>query len=252
MAPPKTTDPWIAFHQPRPRAKLRLFCFPYAGGSAIAYRGWSTEMPEAVEVLPVQLPGRERRLREPPFTKMDPLVDALVEALGPYLDRPFAIFGHSMGAGIGYEWVQRLRREQGLSPVHLSASGREAPQLPSDEELHKLNDADLSERLREMNGTPAEVLAHPELMELLLPVLRADFELNETYSPAGHPPLDCPVTAFGGLADPEVSQEALAAWEETTVGTFKLRMFSGDHFFLHQYQSTLIKMVAEELLRRID
>ena len=252
MPPQPTTDPWIAFRRHRPRARVRLFCFPYAGGSALAYREWTTEMPEEIDVLPVQLPGRERRLRERPFTRMDSLVDALAGALGPYLDQPFAIFGHSLGAAIGYELAQRLRQERGLTPVHMSVSARQAPHLPPDDELlYKLSDPELCERLREMNGTPTEVLANPELMQLMLPLLRSDFELNETYSPPAHPALDCPVTAFGGLTDGEVSKEELAAWKETTTGLFRLRMFAGDHFYLHDGRHALIGAVAEELLRRI-
>lgn len=251
MAPTTTNDPWIAFHQPRPLAKLRLFCFPYAGGSAVAYRDWVTEMPREVEVFPVQLPGRERRMREPAFRRMEPLVDELVTALGPLLDKPFAFFGHSMGAAIAYDLAQRLRRSGGATPAHLVVSAREAPQLPPDEEqIFQLPDDELCERLREMNGTPAEVLAHPELMQLLLPLLRADFELNDTYAPSDNPPLDCPLTAFGGLADGEVTKESLAAWKEVTSSAFQMRMFTGDHFYLHEHQSQLIRMVAEALLRQ--
>ncbi len=205
-------------------------------------------MPDEIEVLPVQLPGRERRLREPPHTRLEPLVEVAAQGLAPYLDRPFAIFGHSMGALVGYEVAQRLRRERDLEPVHLLVSARRAAQLPPDpEEDYKLPDGELIERLRELNGTPAEVLEHPELMQLMLPLLRADFELNDTYEPVAHPPLGCPVTAFGGTDD-ELLEEELAAWGALTAGPFALRMFPGDHFFLHRHQGTLVRTVAGALL----
>ncbi len=247
---PVAQDLWISFHKPRPRARLRLLCFPYAGGGALVYRQWAASMPEEIDVLPVQLPGRERRLREPPFTRVEPLVEAAVQGLAPYLDRPFAIFGHSVGALVGYEVVQRLRRDHGLEPVHLLVSARRAPQLPPDsEDDYKLSDPELIERLREFNGTPAEVLEHPELMELMLPLLRADFELNDTYEPIAHPSLECPVTAFGGLEDDELPRDELEAWSGVTGGSFRLRLFPGDHFYLNQHRSRLIQAVAEDLLR---
>ncbi len=242
-------DLWISARKPRPQAKLRLLCFPYAGGGALAYRGWAAQVPEEIDVLPVQLPGRERRLREPPFTRVATLVEAAAEGLLPHLDRPFAVFGHSMGALVGYELIQRLRREHGLEPVRLLVSARSAPQLPPDpDDDYKLPDPELIERLREINGTPTEVLEHPELMELMLPLLRADFELNDTYEPIAHPALECPVTAFGGLEDDETPKDDLEPWGEVTRGPFKLRMFPGDHFYLNQHQDRLIQAVAEDLL----
>ncbi len=240
-------DLWISFRKPRPRARIRLLCFPYAGGGALAYRDWATSMPEEIEVLPVQLPGRERRINEPPHTRLEPLVEAAVQGLAPYLDRPFAVFGHSMGALVGYEVVQGLRRELGLEPVHLLVSARRAPQLPPEPANdYLLPDDQLIERLRELNGTPAEVLEHSELMKMLLPMLRADFELNDTYQPANHPPLACPMTVFGGLED-DLSEEELTAWGELTAAASTLRMFPGDHFYLHRHQDTLVRAVAGTL-----
>ena len=243
-------DSWVSSHKPRPQARLRLLCFPYAGGGVMIYRQWAASMPESIDVLPVQLPGRERRLREPPYTRVEPLVEAATRGLLPHLDRPFAIFGHSMGALIGYEVAQRLRRDHGLEPVHLLVSGRRAPQLPPDPDYdYKLPHAEFIERLREINGTPAEVFEHPELLEIMLPVLRADFELNDTYEPIAHPPLACPISAFGGLEDTEAPEEDLEAWSGVTDGPFRRRMFPGDHFFLNQHRSRLIQAVVEDLLR---
>ncbi len=244
-----TKDPWIAFHKPRPEARLRLFCLPFAGGGAISYREWPAEVPAEIEVIPVQLPGRERRLREPSFTRMDPLIDALSAAMAPYLDKPFAIFGHSMGAAIGYEWARLLKREQGLAPEKLLVSARRAPHLSSEDKHYLLPDQEFISHLREMNGTPSEVLENPELMQLLLPLLRADFELNDTHEPLLQPLLDCPVTVYGGLEDAEVSRDDLTAWVDVTTGGYKLRMFAGDHFYLHDGRDSLIGAVVEDLLR---
>ena len=252
MPQPLHTDSWIAFRKPRPRARVRLFCFPYAGGGALFFRDWPSEAPEEIDVLPVQLPGREQRLRDKPYTRMDPLIDALTQALGHHLDLPFAIFGHSMGSVIGYEVAQRLRRDRGLAPLLLAVSARRAPQLPPrQEEDYKLPDPELCDRLRQMNGTPPEVLDHPELMELMLPLIRADFELNDTYIPAAHPPLECPVTAFGGLGDQEVPRQDLESWGDVTNGPFRLRLFPGDHFYLHRGRGALIGALTEDLLRQL-
>ncbi len=241
-------DPWIAFRKPNPAAKLRLFCFPYAGGSALVFRSWVTGLPSQIDVIPVQLPGRGQRLKERPYANVAPLVDDLGVALAPYFDRPFAFFGHSMGAVIAYELTQWLRKKGSSLPVHLLVSGRRAPQLPPVREpYHLLSDADLLATLRGMNGTPEEVLANDELMNLMLPMIRADFAVAETYKPTHHLPLACPITALGGRADPEVDPKDLELWRECSSGGFRLRIFPGDHFYLHQGEGKLLAAVSEEL-----
>jgi len=244
-------DPWISFRKPRPQARLRLFCFPYAGGGALIYREWADDMPSDIEVCPVQLPGRERRLREKSFTHIEPMIEALVPALTPYFDMPFAFFGHSMGATVGFELAGRLEKDGLPTPQHMVASARRGPQLPpeDDKQYYTLPDDEFKERLREIQGTPEQVLENEELMDLMLPLLRADFELIDTYRPTTTPPLSCPITAMGGLGDDEVPREELEAWGEMTRRRFRLRMFPGDHFFLHEERKALVLAVAESLLR---
>jgi medium-chain acyl-[acyl-carrier-protein] hydrolase len=245
-------SPWLPYMQPDPEASLRLFCFPYAGGSALIYRSWSQKLPPGVEVCPVQLPGRGNRLKEPPFRSLAALVPALAGALRPYLDRPFAFFGHSMGALISLELARELRRDARPAPEQLFVSGRSAPQLGKrGVTLYDLPEPELIEELRRLNGTPHEVLEHPELMELMLPLLRADFAVCDTYRYADEPPLDCPVAAFGGLGDANVPRADLEAWAAQTAGDFSLRMLPGDHFFLHENESTLLLVLTHELQRII-
>jgi len=242
-------DPWIRGFTPNPRAKLRLFCFHYAGGSASIFRSWTGILPAEIEVCAVQLPGREGRLREPSFTHITPLIQALTPALRPYLNLPFAFFGHSMGTLIAFELSRQLRREAALGPVHLFISSHRAPQIPDpDPPIHQLPEAEFVEKLRELNGTPEEVLQHADLMQLLIPVLRADFSVCDTYPYTNEAPLDCPFSVFGGLQDKEISRDDLLAWREQTRGACTLRMFPGDHFFLHQAQPLLLKAIHQDLL----
>jgi surfactin synthase thioesterase subunit len=230
-------------------ARLRLFCFPYAGAGASVYRAWSDFLPPEIEVVPVQLPGREGRVREAPFKSLAPLIEMLARDLAPRLDVPFAFFGHSMGALIGFELARRLRAEGGPTPEHLFASGRRAPSVTDEgPPLHTLDDAALLEKVRELNGTPAQILQYPELLRFWLPILRADFELCASYSGASEAAtVDCPVSAFGGLEDTHISRDVLAAWGAHTRGAFSLRMFPGDHFFLHTSRQMLLRAVAEDL-----
>jgi medium-chain acyl-[acyl-carrier-protein] hydrolase len=244
-------NPWIAYRKPRPAARLRLFCFPYAGGGASVYRSWGDELPAEIDVCPVQLPGREGRIREPAARSMDELVDATAEGLAAELDAgPFALFGHSMGAVAAYELARRRRDAGAPEPLHLFASARSAPGTPRlDEPIHDLPPERFRQRLRELDGTPAQVLAHPELMALLEPLLRADFAVNETWEPQPAEPLSCPLTAVGGLGDDHVPRQHLEAWRGATRGAFKLHLLPGDHFFLNgPARGDLLRIVARGLL----
>ncbi len=225
-----------------------MFCFPYAGGGASIYRGWASSLPADVEVCPVQLPGRESRLREPPFNSSAPMVAALAEGLQPYLDMPFVFFGHSMGAVVAFELSRELRRRGRALPLHLFVGGRSAPHLPAREEpIHDLPEPEFLEKLRELNGTPEEVLQHEELMRLLIPILRADFAVNENYTYTEEEPFDFGISASGGLGDVEAPREDIEAWGRHTRGRFRLRMLPGDHFFIHGSRDLVLEAVSRDL-----
>lgn len=243
-----SSNAWVTFPRPNPNALLRLFCFPYAGGGTAVFHTWPYELGQGVEVCPIQLPGRESRLREAPFTSMDSFLDSLVPSIQPHLDKPFAIFGHSMGATISFELAHRLR-SQDQHPVCLFISGRRAPQIPnSGSPMHHLPDDIFMQRIMQFKGTPEIVLQNTELLELCLPVLRADITLLETYSHnTNRRPLECPICAFGGVEDEEVGRNELDAWREQTQGPFTLQMFSGDHFFLRSAHSQLTRAISQAL-----
>lgn len=226
----------------------RLFCFPYAGGAASIYRDWGDRLPSSIEVHSVQLPGHGNRVSEPLFKRVKPLVEATAEALMPYLEGSFAFFGHSMGSIIAFELAHKLRRENKPGPSHLFLSGRPAPHRTKKEPpTYDLPEPEFIEELRRMQGTPNEILRHPGLMEVFSPILRADLEICQTYEYEPRPPLECPITAFGGLQDEEVSREALEGWRDSTTSSFAVRMFPGNHFFLHTSAPVLLRMIAQEL-----
>jgi medium-chain acyl-[acyl-carrier-protein] hydrolase len=245
---PSSPDRWITRPRPSPRARLRLFCIAHAGGGASAFRGWADALPPEVEVCPVQLPGRENRIMEPPFDRADPLVQALADAVEPYLSLPFALFGHSNGALIGFELARTLRARGRPGPAHFFASGRRAPHLPADRApIHQLPEAEFLADLQELGGLPDELLAHRELLSLLVPTLRADVAIHETYEFTEQAPLDCPITAYGGLKDPKVSRAQMEAWARHTRGAFVLRMFPGGHFFLQDDRPVLLRTLSGDL-----
>ena len=248
MATTPPFDAWVTCPKPYPQARLRLFCFPYAGGGASLFRIWSDLLPAQIEVCPVQLPGRENRFRETRYTRLMPLVPVLGGVIQPYLTMPFAFFGHSLGAIVGFELARWLRRQRAPLPVHLFASAHRAPHLPDPKPpIHDLPDPQFLEELRRMNGMPGEVLESAELMDLMMPLLRADFAIAETYLYTQDAPLSCPISAFGGLADDEVSQEEAAAWRSHTGGAFTLRMLPGDHFFFVKERATLLQAITADL-----
>jgi medium-chain acyl-[acyl-carrier-protein] hydrolase len=240
---------WLVTTRPKPNAAVRLFCLPFAGGAASAYRQWGDLVGPEMEVTAVQLPGREMRLREPPFDRVGPLVTAIADVLEGTLDaRPYAVFGHSMGALIGFELVRELRRRGRTLPVALVASGRNAPHMPPrDPLMHPLPHDEFVDRLRRFEGTPEAVLEHEELMEMLVPLLRADFAVNEAYDHVPEAPLELPLLAMGGDADEEVSREGLEGWERYTSGPFDLKVYPGGHFFLNHLAGEVTRDVRQAI-----
>ena len=215
------------------------------------YRPWLNALPDLFEIIPVLLPGREARLNETPFKRIEPLINALGEAILPYLDRPFAFFGHSMGAKIAFELARHLSRK-GLESLHLFVSGASGPQVPMTEPpTYALPEIEFIEKLRDLNGTPPEALDNPELMRLMIPLLRSDFELVQNYVYNPGPLLRCPITAYGGLEDRHAPKERIKAWAWETSGSFIMRMFPGDHFFINTSRLLVLQSVAQELQGRL-
>ncbi|WP_078843430.1 thioesterase II family protein [Streptomyces albus] len=215
-------------------APVRLFCLPHTGGGAALYRAWAERLAPAVDVVSIRLPGRENRFRETPYRRLDELVEALAQAVEPLLDRPHAWFGHSMGALIGYELCRTLRDRGLREPERLLVSGRRAPHLPSRRpQVHDAPARDLVAHLRELNGTPAEVLDDAAALSALLPMVRADFAVSETYRWRERRPLRCPVLVLGGRDDILATPGELAGWREHSTADCEVRMFDGGHFYLH-------------------
>jgi surfactin synthase thioesterase subunit len=244
---PKPTN-WFAYATPHADADLRLFCLPHVGGSASTFRTWPGIFPTNIAVYPIELPGRGTRFREKAIDRLPLLTERLAEALHPYLDRPFALFGHSMGALIGFELARRLRRDHGICPETLVVSAYRAPHLSAPGiEPHILSDQDLFQRVRALGGTPEEILGRGKLMHLLLATIRADLELCETYRYIQEPPLPCAIAACGGNHDSSVSYSDLAAWQVHTSSPFSLRMFPGKHFYFRQTPLSLLAWLEQTI-----
>lgn len=243
----RTRTLWFNSQRPNPRAKTRLFCFPYAGGGPSIYKGWEHYLPAGVDVWPVQLPGRGSRYNEAPYASWDALVADTAEAMKDFLDLPFSFFGHSFGALLSFELAHRLRAQSGVAPCHLFVSGCRAPQLPRDSpHIHHLPDERFIEEVGALNGTPREVLENRELLQTVLGTLRADFRLAETYACSAASPLNCPVTAFGGSEDAAGTRDEIEAWRLQTTGPFNYWILPGDHFFIHTSEPMVLQIIARE------
>lgn len=228
---------------------VRLFCFPYAGGGGAMFRDWARELPAGVSVYAICLPGREARMLEAPIGELGAVLAELQPVLLPYLQAPFAFFGHSMGALMSWELARALRASHGLKPVHLFVSGSRA--LPTAKlwlaGFESMSDDELAIEISNLNGTPAEVFEDADLLKLVLPGLRADLSLLASYRYQPGPPLDCPATVFGGDRDPVVPADSLGEWGELTTADVQVTVLSGDHFFVHTARAELLAAISRRL-----
>jgi len=239
---------WFANSRQKQTADLRLFCFPYAGDLGSAFYRWPDLFRPAIDVYPIVLPGRGIRSDEVLMRRIDPLLLSLRSALDGLLDRPFAFFGHSLGALLAYELACHLAVAKGPEPVALFVSGRRAAHLPpSHREVHALAEDEFIEAIGQYNGTPPEILLDPNLMSYVAPVLRADLEINETYTYRHNGKLNCEIMAFGGESDVFTSADELSKWTDLSNGKFTLQMMPGDHFFLRTQQAAIISILKQKL-----
>ena len=236
---------WFPHRKPSPGARVRLVCFPYAGGGASVYRSWSAALP-AFDVCAVEPPGRETRFSDPLPRSIPEVVNGTLAALASLPPLPLVLYGHSLGARMAHVTALALGA-RGTPPLRLVVGGARGPSVPPREEpKHTLDDAAFTEKLREYEGTPAEVLENAELMELILPVLRADFALAELHPRGGTPVLGCPIVALGGADDAEVTAEDLDAWGRETTGPFARHILPGNHFFLAAHRELVLAHLSGE------
>ncbi|MFE9454460.1 thioesterase II family protein [Streptomyces sp. NPDC006739] len=246
MQTPVETNAWIRRFRPVPEAPHRVVCFPHAGGAATFYLPLSRALAPKAEVLAIQYPGRQDRHTEPCLTSVAELADALAEQLRPWLDRPVTFFGHSLGASVAFEVAARLQA-RGSALHTLVVSARRAPSRMREGRVHLMTDGQLLEHLVGLGGTDRQLLSDPELMRMLMPMIRADYRAAETYRCTPGTTLDCPVLALAGDQDPQVTPEEAAAWEEHTTGSFALETFSGGHFYLLEHTGGVARAIAARL-----
>ncbi|MEV6948659.1 alpha/beta fold hydrolase [Streptomyces sp. NPDC051172] len=228
-------------------ARLRLICFHYAGGSPTMFRTWPGLLPQDVSVEPVLLPGRDARFREQPYYRMGPLVGSVAEALGPRLDRPYALFGYSMGAQVAFHVAHALRAAGLPQPAALFVGASPGPFLQREVPAWDKSDDDLVAYLHDMGGTPRHILDDPDLLALMLPTLRADLTTVATCPYTERPPLGMPVHAFAGEDDPSASPERMEAWRRETDGDFRLTVLPGGHFFLNDHLAAVTSTLSGAL-----
>lgn len=245
---PGQESPWIVRARPNDAARLRLFCFPFAGAGASAFLTWPDGLPADLDVCAIQPPGRDRRLKEPPIRQLSLLVREVAGAVTRLVDRPYAFFGHSFGGLVSYEVARELRRRGARAPEHLIVSASRAPAVPDlRPPSHRFPDDRFIEEVRRLGGMPEEILNDRELLQVFLPALRADFAMLETYVHLRQDPLDCPITAFEGERDATVHGEQVDRWQAETRGRFEKQVFPGGHFFITGERIAVLRRIAAAL-----
>ncbi len=253
--PDTITEPatdWIVCLRPNPNASLRLFCFPYNAGSISVFRDWPDGLPSNIEVYGIQVPGGADRPSEQPLTHLSAVVETLAQVLLPYLNKPFAVYGHSLGALIGFELTRQLFQKHGLAPVHLFVGAWYAPHLPNPYPSSKqLSEPEFIKQVLPLVDCSESVLENAEIMRSLLPILKTGALLYEQYTYSEQKSLECPISAFGGVEDKVVNHDLLSAWHQHTRSAFTVQMFPGHHLFLHSDQSLILQAISQELMRLV-
>lgn len=245
---------WIARNKAVENPRARIFCIPFAGGTSAVFRAWQENFPADIEVCPLNLPGRGGRMREPSYRRMNDLLAGMADGITPFLDVPFAVLGHSLGALMAYELTAFLRRNGRPDPVRLFVCGARGAQIPDPyPPIHHLPpDRFVQQMQLRYAGIPAEVVAEPDLLALLLPPLQADLELFETYAYAPQPPLACPISVFGGRRDSRLDREQYQAWQELTEAPIAITMFEGGHFFIQEHGPAVARAAAGILVQSLS
>lgn len=238
---------WIPFAKEGRAVSQRVFALPFAGGSSLAFRSFERLLQPDVELCAIELPGHGTRMNEGFETQMSTLIVRIAEGIQDRLELPFCLFGHSMGATIAYELGHYLQKKKGKSAQCLILSGMRAPFLSNPEPpMSALPDDRFIERLRSFGGTPPGLFEQPDLLKMFLEVSRADFRIFESYSPTVEP-IDIPIHAFGGDADPYVQPDEVRAWSQMTTSQFEYSEFPGSHFFLFQFVEPIAEIMNQKL-----
>jgi pyochelin biosynthesis protein PchC len=243
---------WLRTYQPRPGAVARLVCLPPAGASAPFFRDWLRYLPPGVELTSVQYPGRLDRLNDPPVSQMDALADAVAEVLSPRADQPFALFGHSMGAALAFEVAARLSGTPDSRLVRLFVSGYPEPSRRRPTSFHQSPDSDLLAELSRLGMIEEALFEDLDLLWTLLPPLRSDYRIVETYHPTADSPLTTPITAMVGVEDDDAPEDSVRAWRELTSGEFRFERFPGGHFYLNERPGEIVKLVTSHLVEGLE
>ncbi|WP_018014701.1 thioesterase II family protein [Teredinibacter turnerae] len=250
---PSNSQRWLPRVESNPDAELRLFCLSYAGGGASVYYPWRHVVPDLVEVCPVQLPGREERVDEPCISEFDQVVELLAPVMGEYLDIPYMIYGHSMGAGLAFELSHRLLNDYDKPPSHLFVGAHRSPTQPYGYPSVKSTSEDVVlDVLSGFEGMPEAILKNRELLDLFLPILRSDLLVCETYRYRERTPLACPITLFTGRDDKNVTSQELVGWGDQTTGPFVHQELEAGHFFLKSHQKQLLELVGANLAGALE
>ncbi len=249
--PRADVTPWLPPSVGSGQSRVRLFCFPHLGGGTAVYNSWSRSLSADIELVPVYFPGRESRLNEPAIDNMLRLVAELADAFGPWINVPFAFFGHSMGAVVAFELARRLESDGESGPICLFVSSCPAPdRVKNNDPRHTKSDEEMITAL--VNAFGVEGGPHPDeiaLMRMMAPTIRADIKLLETYQSQPLPRLSCPIVAIRGTQDRQVSFPDIVSWEAFTTASCSARAYPGGHFFLRDQQRGIVRLINSQLTR---